>query len=277
MTFHTLVVILKKKPKLVFVMNQPIFLPMILYFLSLVSRGQYVIDTYSGLFLKKQWKWSLPLMKYVYRRALLSIVTNKHHRGLIESWGTKAEIIGVCLLNEEPAEPFERSDHQRMVYIGSFAIDEPTINVIEACRKLPDVKFYITGEKKLAPAGIRKNLPENVVLTDFLPRPKYVGLVQAMDGVVILVTNDNVMQTGAFEAMSWGVPVITSDWQVLRENFPRGTLFVNNSVEQIASAITELLRKKEHYKQEMLKLREEYKVTWEKTINRIDSFIQANV
>ena len=277
MTFHTIGLILRRKPKLVFAMNQPIFLPLTLLPLSKLTGVKYVIDSHSGLFNKPQWCWSLPIMKYAYRHSLFSIVTNQYHRKLIESWGTRVEVIGAVSVGDEPAEPFNRRADPSLVVIGTFAKDEPTAEIIEACRHLPHVQFYITGPLKYALPRLVKNAPNNVIFTDFLPRPKYVGLVQAMDGAIILVKNDHVMQMGAYEAMSWKVPIITSDWPVLRENFYRGAIFVDNSLENIIQAVHELLKKLDHYKAEIVKMHQEHREMWDKKIAEVNSLIARNV
>src|SRR5262245_42665847 len=48
--FHSLIFLARTRPKVVFVMNQPVFLPMLVYLMSLVLRFQYVVDSHSGLF-----------------------------------------------------------------------------------------------------------------------------------------------------------------------------------------------------------------------------------
>jgi glycosyltransferase involved in cell wall biosynthesis len=98
-----------------------------------------------------------------------------------------------------------------------------------------------------------------------------------MDGAIILVKNDNVMQMGAYEAMSWAVPIITSDWPVLRENFYRGTLFVDNSPEAISQAVQELLSRRDHYRQEIALLRAERRQAWDEQIGRINDFIVQHI
>lgn len=277
MTFHTVAFVLARRPKLVFVMNQPVFLPLTLFLMSRFANVKYVIDSHSGLFNKPQWTWSLPIMKYAYRHSLFSIVTNQQHRRLAESWGANVEVLGALSVDEEPVETFARPEGSCLAVIGTYAPDEPTRDVLEACCRLPDVRFYVTGALKNAPRDLIENAPGNVTFTDFQPRPKYVGLVQAMDGAIILVKNDNVMQMGAYEAMSWGIPIITSDWPVLRQNFTRGTVFVDNTPDGIAGAVRRLLGDLDFYKTEIEELRKERRQLWDHQINRINAFIAEQV
>ncbi|HXK61525.1 MAG TPA: glycosyltransferase [Acidobacteriota bacterium] len=275
MTLHTAGFLLRHRPRLVFVMNQPVFLPFVVYAVSFLLRYQYVIDSHSGLFNKPEWRWSLPIMKYVYRRSLFSIVTNREHRERVQSWGGRVEVLGALILGEEPADPFVRPLGPSLVVIGTFAADEPTAEVFEACRRMADIQFYVTGSLNKASPDLLKSAPGNVIFTDFMPRPKYVGLVKAMDGAIILVKNDNVMQRGAYEAMSWEVPIITSEWQLLRETFNRGAIFVDNSPEQIVRAVRQLLGHLQHYRAEIKALRVERAAQWESDIRRINAFLSS--
>jgi glycosyltransferase involved in cell wall biosynthesis len=273
MTLHTCFLVVRYRPRLVFVMNQPVFLPLTLFLLSRFLKVQYVIDSHSGLFNKARWKWALPMMKYAYRHSLFSIVTNEEHQRLVESWGAQVEVLGALTVGSEPVEPFARPKQPCLAVIGTFAEDEPTAEILAAARQLPEVAFFVTGSLKHAPAELVENAPENVTFTDFQPRPKYVGLVQAMDGALILVKKDQVMQRGAYEAMSWSVPIITSDWRILRENFYRGALFTDNSPESIVKCIRELFDNLEFYRTEIQKLRSEKKESWDHHITRINAFI----
>ncbi len=273
MTFHTIGFIIRHRPKLVFVMNQPVFLPLAVFLLSFVFDYNYVIDSHSGLFNKREWRWSLPLMKYAYRRSLFSIVTNKEHKELVESWGGRVEVLGALTVGEEPVRPFSRPANPCFVVIGTFASDEPTAEVLEACRRMPDWRFFVTGSLKKAPPDLVAQLPPNVTFTDFMLRPDYAGLVQAMDGAIVLVKNDNVMQRGAYEAMSWAVPIITSDWPLLRETFCRGTLFVDNSPGQIVGAVRQLVEHQDFFRSEIRSLRQERAAKWEADIGRINRFL----
>ncbi len=274
MTIHTIGYVILMRPKVVFVINQPVFLPLILFALSQITGVKYVIDSHSGMFIKAQWKWSLPLMKYAYRHSLFSIVTNQSHKELTESWGAKIEVLGALSVDEVAVKPFSRPEDPAVVIIGSFASDEPTKEIIEACRKQPDIKFFMTGAIKNAPKELISNAPENLKFTDFLTLENYVGLVQSMDAAIILVTNDDVMQRGAYEAMSWAVPIITSDWKVLRDSFYRGAVFVDNTPDEIVCAVKEIISNLDEYKKEITALRLEHSQVWDKNIAGINAYIE---
>jgi hypothetical protein len=67
------------------------------------------------------------------------------------------------------------------------------------------------------------------------------------------------MQRAGSEAISVGKPLITSDTQMLRNYFKRGTIFVNNTGNGIASGILTAIEKLHVLKQEILILKNERK------------------
>jgi hypothetical protein len=62
------------------------------------------------------------------------------------------------------------------------------------------------------------------------------------------------MQRGAYEAMSWGTPIITSNWAILRDTFPKGAVFVQNDVVGIIGGVADFFRRREQLKLEIQEL-----------------------
>jgi glycosyltransferase involved in cell wall biosynthesis len=152
------------------------------------------------------------------------------------------------------------------VVIGTFAEDEPTLEIMRAASLCPAVQFYVTGDYTAADAAVRTLRPANVLFTGFLSREEYIGLVKSADGAMILVTTDNTMQRGAYEAMSWGTPIITSNWPLLRDTFPKGAIFVNNQAQEIARGVATLMRKKNLLRREIQTLKAEKENEWQRWI-----------
>jgi glycosyltransferase involved in cell wall biosynthesis len=261
--------LLWRRPKLVFVMNQPVFLPILVYLLSFIYRFQFVVDSHSGLFNKKKWIWAQPLMKWVCRRSVFTIVTNTAHKEIVESWGAAVEILGALIVSDSGSERTSIDHPQTIVVIGTFAEDEPIAEVLQAASLCSKVQFYMTGDYWKAHRTVAAMCPQNVKFTGFLRRKEYISLVKSVDGAMILVTNDNTMQRGAYEAMSWGTPIITSDWAILREAFLKGAVFVQNDVAGIADGLADFFRRKEQLKLEIQELRCEKEYELEKRIREI--------
>ena len=271
--FHTLYILFTSQPRLVLTINQPVFLPMIISLYSRICRCSYVIDSHSGLFNKGVWRCFIPIMKPVYRSCLVNVAHNKHDARIYESWGVKTIVMGTEYYQTETQKPAVLRTERNIVVIGTFAIDEPTAEVVAAAERLPDVSFYITGPREKSKRLNIAYWPQNVVLTGFLAREEFLGLVKACDGAMVLVKTDNTMQNAAWEALSCGTPLIISNWPVLREAFPRGAVYVDNSTESIAEGVFRLLKNKQHLKIEILELSVQKKITWEKEIVTLKSWI----
>ena len=101
---------------------------------------------------------------------------------------------------------------------------------LDAAQQLPEIHFYITGKLNSKAAPFLDNCTaENIHFTDFIPDDEYHGLLVKSDLIAVLTTRDHTMQRGAYEAIYLGKPVLTSDWNLLRSNFPKGAVFVDNS------------------------------------------------
>jgi glycosyltransferase involved in cell wall biosynthesis len=261
--------LLWRRPKLVFAMNQPVFLPILVYLLSFINRCQFVVDSHSGLFNKKKWMWAQPLMKWVCRRSVFTIVTNTVHKEIVESWGADVEILGSLIVPDHGSKQISIDHPQTIVVIGTFAEDEPTLEVLRAASLCSKVQFYMTGDYRKASRAVLEMRPQNLSFTGFLKQEEYISLVKSVDGAMILVTNDNTMQRGAYEAMSWGIPIITSDWAILRDAFPKGVVFVQNDMAGIVDGVADFFQRKEQLKLEIQELRCETSYEFERRIREI--------
>jgi glycosyltransferase involved in cell wall biosynthesis len=250
-------------------MNQPVFLPVLVYLLSFILRFRYVVDSHSGLFTKKKWIWAQPLMRRVCRRSFTTIVTNSTHKAIVEKWGANVAVLSSMIVADKNASRQFIKDRHSIVVIGTFAEDEPTVEILRAASLCPGVQFYVTGDYRTAKPAVKMLRPANVRFTGFLKREEYIGLVKSVDGAMILVTTDNTMQRGAYEAMSWGTPIITSDWPLLRDTFPKGAIFVSNHAQDIARGVTTFMTKKALLRIEMRSLKAERQDEWQRWVQDI--------
>jgi hypothetical protein len=62
----------------------------------------------------------------------------------------------------------------------------------------------------------------------------------SVSAVMVLTTRDQTMQMGAYEALSLGQPIITSDWQILRDSFGPAAAYVDNSPESIVRGVLDV-------------------------------------
>lgn len=256
-TLKTLVILFRERPTDVIVASPPITAPFVVWLLSRVFAYRFVIDAHSGVFQHTLWAWSLPLQRFLSRRALATVVTNDHLASLVRSWGARAELIQDLSLDLDPGGTKRRRDGFNVVLVCTYSVDEPIGEVLEAARRLPDVRFSFTGDPSYMTSGLHNDLPANVELTGFLPDDEYLALLRGADIIISLTTDDHTMQRGGYEAVALDKPLITSDWPLLREVFRRGTIHVDNSPDAIASAIRRIQIELPSWSQEMAVLRRE--------------------
>ena len=266
----TLILLFRERPKVVFVQNPPIFGPLFAWVYCRLAGAGLIIDSHTGALQGSYWEWSLPLHRFLSRRALATLVTNEHLGQMIESWGARSQIV-VDVPSEFPAgRPYPLKHAFNIAVVSSFALDEPLEEVTEAAKSLPDVGFYVTGDPARGLKRLSADLPSNVCLTGFLPEDDFYGLMRSVDAVMALTTQDHTMQRGACESVWLGKPIITSDWPVLRQNFHTGAVHVDNTVEGIRAGV---LRARDRHLQlagEILLLQHERRQQWTETLARLD-------
>ncbi len=162
--------------------------------------------------------------------------------------------------------------------VSTADYDEPIREVLEVARDLPEIDFYITGdfEHSHYHHGIAEDAPRNVHFTGYL-REGYFALLDAADVILCLTSEDNTFLSGDNEALWLGKPLITSDWPILRRYFSRGTLYIDNSVEQIRQSTLEMRRNLDAYRSEMQVLQEERRREWWQKANDLLAMIRQEM
>jgi glycosyltransferase involved in cell wall biosynthesis len=255
----TLAMLARERPRVLFVQSPPSFAAWTAALYTTFARAALVIDAHSDAF-QRHWIKPRWLNAIAARRAAATIVTNGHWAETVEQMGGHAVVIPAVPTHLEVGEA-PALEGFNVVVVATWARDEPIDAVLEAARMCPEATFHITGRPRdLGTDGTAP--PHNVRLTGFLPEPSYNALLANAGAVMCLTTRDHTMQNGAAEALYLGTPIITSDWPVLREYFPRGTIHVDNSPAQIADAVRRMMSEGDRYRAEVRALRDERRERW---------------
>jgi len=241
-----------------------------------MSKPKILIDAHTGAISRP---WSKNFSKIIMKAASANIVINEEQQKyLIQNYNIKPVVL------EDPIPDFtdillsakkqggyriEQKAIFNVAVISSFAYDEPLREVFEAASKLPNVYFYITGDKKNADKNLLINKLDNVIMTGFLDYNCYVDLLQKVDVIMDLTTENTSLVAGAYEAAALEKPLITSDWIPLKRYFNKGTIYINNSTEEIKRAIMLAMTRKEELSEGMRKLKLERTKDW---IEKISNF-----
>lgn len=259
-------ILLGARPDMIFVQNPPIFCVLIASIYARCYGAEYVIDSHTSTFISPGWRWSLGIHRLLSRGALTTIVTNHSLEQIVNGWGCRAFVLGFTPGYYPVGEAFPFTGQFNVAVVSSFEWDEPLEVLFEAARQLPLVRFYITGDSARCPANLLERKPDNCWLTGYLPYEQYIGLLRGAGVVMDLVSSDQTLLLGAFEAVSLGTPVIMSDWPVLRNYFPIGTVHVSNTVEGIRDGVRSAQCEQATLRRGVLRLRDQLEAEWTQKI-----------
>jgi glycosyltransferase involved in cell wall biosynthesis len=258
-------VLREERPDTVFVMTPPVFAALPAFWYAWRHGKRVVLDAHTAAFLHPRWQGLQWLQRALCRRASTTLVHNEYLAEGVRRMGAHAIVVPDVPVVYASTEKLDRPDGFVVAVVCSFNYDEPVGAILEAARALPDVRFLVTGNPRHLSSEHATSLPANVTLTGFLSVPAYGGLIAAADAVMTLTTRDHTMLRGAYEAVYQGTPVIVSDWPLLREAFDAGAVHVNNSAEQIVSAVNRIRSEPEVFRTGAASLRDRKLRQWEAT------------
>ena len=276
-TLETLFLLLRDRPRCVICMNPPVvaLLPVWLYCAVFPGRG-YVIDHHTAAFVLRIYQRLFPVQRFFARRAIVNLVTNSHLAGVVAGWGGRVQLVADVRVRFANVKQYRGlTDGFNVTFVSRYAETEPLAVVYDAARQLAEegVHIFVTGDLRDASREAVADRPANVTLTDFLSQEEYAGLLRDSNAVMCLCTNDNTMQRGAYEALSVETPLVLSDWQLLRDTFSSGAVYVSNTAESICAGIRRVRRDRELYQQGIRELRGRRAVAWERTLEQLNQHI----
>jgi glycosyltransferase involved in cell wall biosynthesis len=253
-SLKTLRVLFRYRPRAVFVMTPPVVACAAVWLYTKIARARYAIDAHSAALLYQRWRWSLFIHAFFSRHAVVTLVTNEFLADMLRKRGAKTHIVRDVPIHFAEPRLMKLKGRSNVTFISTFTRDEPLEALLGAAAQIPDVHFYITGRLKDADPETVKRASPNVTFTDFLSDSEYSGLLLASDAVICLTTEDHTMQRGAYEAVYLRKPVITSDFPILRESFPIGTVHVHGTAVDIANGVREMMANLPRYQNEVQQL-----------------------
>lgn len=276
---ETWLILNSKRPRLVLVTNPPILAGAVVSQYCQQSGAVFVLDTHSPALFSKRWRWTIPLQKLIARKAIVNILDQGCFRLTFESWGCR-----VVTLQRPPIRRVSSNGHTHsmvdpleITVVNTFAADEPLIPIIDAANRLPDVHFSILGDTRLAHPKVFKNIPENITYTGYLKGDDYWNQIHKSQAILCLTTYSRSLLGGAQDGMMAEVPLILSRQPVLCEYFTKGCIFIENSAQGIVNGIDQLKQRYETLEQEIISLRAEKQILWEKNYEALRNIINSAI
>lgn len=259
--YKTIVVFIKEKPSVIFVQNPSLILAFLAVHYGKILNIPIVVDAHNaGLSpFDGQKKWANIIALDIIKNATVTIVTNENLKGYVERLGGRA------LVFPDPIPEFSHSTVGKklngkinILFICTYASDEPYLEVIKAARELgKEVFIYITGKSKGKEKEFNHLLSENVILTGFISEHDYVQMLHSVDIIIDLTTREDCLVCGAYEAIAAEKPMILSDTKALRGYFYKGALYVDNTSKDLVIKINEAISSLVRLKKEVTALKTE--------------------
>ena len=266
----TFLVLWKHRGQLVFVQFPSLFLAVAACFFKPLLRYTLVVDRHTDFSLELKPPYSLKermillLAAYTVRKADLTVVTNAEMAAGIDAAGGWSFVLPDPYPDLPTAPQKAHEGPTEILFVSTWAVDEPVLETIEACRALQNqVKIYISGRMKKHFEKAVATAPSNFIPTGFLSDGDYFKLMAQVDCVMAVTTRPSTLVCGGYEAVSMGKPMILGNSKVLREYFCRGALYTDGSSADLIRALRELPEKLPALRREILQFQEQSRKDWE--------------
>ncbi|HQG31572.1 MAG TPA: hypothetical protein PLA83_06560 [Deltaproteobacteria bacterium] len=262
---RTIRAILSERPSLVCCQNPSLVLSAFLVAAGKMAGFKVCVDSHNaGLFPKEGRSVILSgLSRLIQKGADLNLVTNEGLRRHVEENGGRAFILEDKIPGIPTVPPKKLKGEFNILFICSYAEDEPYRLVFDAAGKLdPGIHIYVTGDyrkRNIDPSG----LPSNVTLMGYVPEDEYVLMLNSVDATLDLTERENCLVCGAYETLSVGKPQILSDTKALKNYFCKGAVYAPHTVQGIHDSILMLRERYPQLAKEAEELRLELRQEWD--------------
>ncbi|MBX3065803.1 MAG: hypothetical protein U0528_09795 [Anaerolineae bacterium] len=271
-------ILFKERPNYIYITNPPVFAALCVYLFCAMTGAKFVMDTHPPSLYSKKWGWSLPLQRWIAKRALMNITDQERFQRMFEEWGAK------CMVLEKPPKdaPFSQltgvvdAGKFEVAVVNTFAEDEPFQPILDAANLLPDVEFHITGNLAKANAEQKAAMataPANCHFTGYLLGDQYWSLLHRSRAVMVLTTFPYSLLGGGQDAMVLNKPAILSDQPALTDYFNKGAVFVENTAEGIAKGVQEVQQREQELIRGTQQLLEDRQQKWDTNFRNLTTLV----
>jgi len=271
----TVSIILKENAQIVVAQNPSKILTFVVILLKKIFSYKAVIDAHNkGIFpLEGKSKLLMYFSNYFQRNADLTIVTNNTLKSIVESHNGKAYILPDKIPSIPEIAPIPLHGRVNIVFICTFAEDEPYLEVIEAANKLPeDIFIYVTGN--FSGKIDDESVPNNVMMLGFVPDFEYWSILYSADIIMDLTTREGCLVCGAYEGVALIKPLILSDTKTIKSYFNKGCIYVEPTVISIVQGIKKAIKMRDKLSSEIEILKWSLNNDWEKRLNQLQKIFK---
>jgi len=271
----TCIYMLSRRPRAIIVTNPPIFPGLIAALYCFAAKAPLLLDSHPSAF------GDAPMAKQVtgvhawlVRRAATTMVTVPELAEAVMAWGGRADIVHEAPPAHQAAPARPLSGRPRILYIGRFAGDEPTAEVVAAARLVSEADLLVTGDVRKCPAPLRKSAPPNVIFTGFLEGHEYNRALEQADTIMVLTRHPLAVNRGAYEAAYFERPLIISDLPAMTPLFPYA-ISVSNDTAGIAQGIRSAIERHADLVRACPRARALQERRWQQQLDRLRELVSC--
>lgn len=255
-SFWTLKILLSRKPDVIYLQYSFLLLLILsIYKIFRFGKTKIIADCHTKALRRKApgvlnlvfW----PIKRFTFKLTDITIVHNDGMKKDIEKLHSKYFVIPDKIPNNNFSMK-ENNSKRYCVNISSFAVDEPVSEVIEAARYLEKdgIEIYWTGK---APLELLRNidLPKNLFFTGYIGFDEFYNLLGNASCSMALTTEEDCLQSGAYESLDFEIPMVLSDTKTLRNYFEDSAIYSQINGLDLANAIRTAIKNSSILKERM--------------------------
>lgn len=271
--------LLRHRPRFVYVTNPPIFAPMAAWVYCRLMGAKLIMDTHPPALYMRKWAWSQPLQRWMSRRVFVNVSDQVRFKRFFDNWGAAPTLVferppKVAAGTGRISEKVDPKAYTVAV-INTFAEDEPLQCVLDAARALPEVKFYITGDTARGDREQIASAPANCTFTGYLRGDDYWSMLRGCRAVMALTEWQNSLMLACQDGLTLNKPTITSRQETSVEYFYKGAVFVENTGPGLVEGIREAQRREAELIREASEFVEERQQAWEKNFQQLQRLLDG--
>lgn len=253
-------IFLRMRPSVIVASAPPPFCAILAFAYSRLFTCAYIVDAHH---LATTGYWSrLPFgfwfNRLVMNRSLTTLVHNEAIQSLAGERGVNATVLETKVPALHPGSVHPLAGSFRVLVPCSFDPDEPIAQLWMAASQLGETTFYVTGDHARLDTKTLKAHPDNVVLTGFVSEAEYDGMLNSVDAVLALTTEDYpVRPRAASDAIAAEKPLVASRNEATRQHLGTGAILIGNTQREIVEGLSEVRRRHGEYQLAMKRLKSE--------------------
>jgi hypothetical protein len=276
---RTLAYLMRRRPRAVMVQAPPVPAVAIAWAWTRMARVPLLIDSHPASFGTEHARIDelmRPLLAWLVPRAAGCIVTTPRLGEDISRWGGRPLVVHEAPMPwGERMRPRTCAPGRRVLFVCTFAPDEPVTETVEAAARLPDVTFAITGDLRRLRETTRRAAPANVEWVGYLTATDYVTALTQADVIMSLTNRAESVARSAHEGVDALRPMVISGGPHMRDLFPHAVFVDENDGQSIAAGVAEAVRRCDELSGQALEARSVQHRRWDEQLAEIQAALSA--